>query len=281
MSDDTEDLVVKARLRAEIEGASDALRRRQQVVGPVRDIVKVLVSEISCTFSPLHGWKLVERPDDEMPDEEGYADFTTKELVFRRSVLVGAKSGHNRCRMTVAHEMGHVVLEHQHGRLRRMQEGNKEFKFGRKQESAEWQARYFAAVLLMPRDLVKECSTATELSSKCEVSLQAAEIRFDEVNVRGAAKQTPPDIKAGIDKLKALTRAEQMRPQQQTVLNAEQRMKLAWAIAPEYDGHDPREYRLVNGLYVIRYSRFGIDAAGGWRLRGDAIVPWDFDQGRV
>lgn len=218
---------------------------------------------------------LVERPDADMPDEEGYADFTTKEIVFRQSVLAGARRGHHRYRMTVAHEMGHVVLEHEHGRLRRMQHGNKEFKFGRKQESAEWQARYFAAVLLMPREVVKGCATASELSSKCEVSLQAAEIRFDEVNVRGAAKQTPLHILAEIQKLKASVSAGFARSPKQSVLPLEMQKKLCWELAPKHPEHDPDKFRVVEETYVVMISRFGMEMAGGWTIRDGEIVPWE------
>lgn len=275
MSDDTEDLVVKARLRTEIESSADALRRRQQTHGPIRDIVQLLISEIGCPFSPLHGWKLVERPDAEMPDEEAYADFSTRELAFRTSVLAGAERGVNRYRMTVAHEMGHVVLEHQHGRLRRMQDGNKEFKFGRRSESAEWQARYFAAALLMPRELVKASATIGAVASTCNVSIQAAEIRFDEINVRGKAKHTPEDIKADIKELRASVQQGDIRPTRSTVLPLEIQMKLSWELAPKHSDHDPDKFRVIDDRYVVMKSRFGWAMVGGWTIEGDKIVPWE------
>lgn len=275
MSDDTEDLVVKARLRADIESSADALRRRQQARGPIRDVVQLLISEINCTFSPLHGWKLVERPDAEMPDEEAYADFTTKELVFRASVLAGARRGLNRYRMTVAHEMGHVVLEHQHGRLRRMQDGNREVKFGRKTESAEWQARYFAAVLLMPRELVKDCPTVSAVSVTCGVSLQAAEIRFDEINVRGKAKQTPSDITAEIELLKVSVKQVDARPARTSVLPLDVQVKLCWELAPKHPEYDADKFRVLDDKYVIMSSRFGLAMVGGWTIESEKIVPWE------
>lgn len=279
MSDEFEDYIEKRRSREDVEAVTEALARRHGISGPVIKVVEVLRAEMRSSLSLLSGWDLVERPIAEMPRDEGRADFAQKVLEFREGVLENAERGVHRDRMSVAHEMGHVLLDHKHGGvMHRVQQGNKKLGFGRQEESAEWQARYFAAAFLMPRDIVRKCSNATEVSLQCRVSLQAAHIRFEEINVHGVAKQTPADIKADIEKFKALTRPERARAQQQTVLNAEQQMKLAWAIAPEYPGNDPREYRLISGLYVVRYSRFGVNAAGGWRLRGEEIVPWDIDQ---
>jgi hypothetical protein len=48
-------------------------------------------------------------------------------------------------------------------------------------ESAEWQARKFAAFFLLPEHIVRQFSSPRELSDCCHVSQQAAEIRFAEV----------------------------------------------------------------------------------------------------
>jgi Zn-dependent peptidase ImmA (M78 family) len=281
MSGKFEDFIVKRRSREEIERVAEALARRHGISGPVTKVVEVLRSETRSSFSLLSGWTIAELPIEQMPLDEGRADFTQKLLEFRQGVLSGAESGRHRDRMTVSHEMGHVLLDHKDGDvMHRVQQGNKKLGFGRQEESAEWQARYFASAFLMSRGIVEQCSNATEISLQCRVSLQAAQIRFDEIKVRGVAKSTPQEIQAEIDKLRQQVRSERNRPKQQTVLNAEQQRKLAWIIAPEYPGHDPNEYRLIDGVYVVRFSRFGLSVAGGWHLMGERIIPWDANQGR-
>jgi hypothetical protein len=48
-------------------------------------------------------------------------------------------------------------------------------------ESAEWQARKFGSLFLMPSHIVIDFTSAREIAECCRVSIQAAEIRFSEV----------------------------------------------------------------------------------------------------
>jgi Zn-dependent peptidase ImmA (M78 family) len=182
MPGDFEDYIVRRRSREEIEAVAEALARRHGLLGTVARIVEVLHAETSNVFSLLSGWSIVELSDVKMSGDEGRADFSRKVLEFRQGVLANAERGSHRDRMTVAHEMGHVLLDHKHGdTMHRVQQGNKKLGFGSQEVSAEWQAKYFAPAFLMPRDVVRKCSNANEVSLQCRVSLQAAQIRFDEV----------------------------------------------------------------------------------------------------
>lgn len=276
MSDDFEDYIVKRRSREEIEAIAEALARRHGISGPVTKIVEVLRAETLSAFSLLSGWRIVERSLVDMPRDEGRADFSQKMLEFREGVLENAESGRHRDKMTVAHELGHVLLDHKHGGImHRVQQGNSKLGFGRQAESAEWQATYFAAAFLMPRPIVRDCSNATEVSLRCRVSLQAAQIRFDEVNVRGVAKQTPPDIQAGIEQLKTSVRDSGTRPVRKTVLPPEVEQKLCWELAPKHPEHDAESFRVIDDKYVVMKSRFGRAMVGGWTIEAGKIVPWE------
>jgi Zn-dependent peptidase ImmA (M78 family) len=48
--------------------------------------------------------------------------------------------------------------------------------------SAEWQARKFASLFLLPTHVVLQFADISELVQCCKVSQQAAEIRFEEVS---------------------------------------------------------------------------------------------------
>jgi Zn-dependent peptidase ImmA (M78 family) len=65
-------------------------------------------------------------------------------------------------------------------------------------ESAEWQANKFASLFLMPLHIVREFTSASQLSESCRVSLQAAQIRFSEF---GSAKSLPECITQSIERL--------------------------------------------------------------------------------
>lgn len=70
----------------------------------------------------------------------------------------------SRIRFSLAHEIGHVILQHQ----------------ARKIDNYEMEANMFAARLLMPMVLIKELSLVTPeaISKVCGVSLQAATYRL-------------------------------------------------------------------------------------------------------
>jgi Zn-dependent peptidase ImmA (M78 family) len=91
--------------------------------------------------------------------------------------------------MTFAHEFGHLILHPGAAKLR--SESTRELlKRPKPFESAEWQARKFAAYFLLPDHIVRQFGTPRELTENCHVSFQAAEIRFQEV---GHIRRTIPE----------------------------------------------------------------------------------------
>lgn len=121
--------------------------------------------------------------EEQYSDLEAFSQTHTKDIFFPEK-LVEAVEDHDitRCRFTLAHEIGHVLLHN---------EENQDVVFNVEEHllvnSSEWQANYFAGSLLAPDEFVLQCKTHQELIDLCRVSWQASEVRF---------KQCSMDIKA-------------------------------------------------------------------------------------
>jgi Zn-dependent peptidase ImmA (M78 family) len=139
------------------------------------NVVRLLEIEVP-KLIPEFG--LVVRSDDEMADAEAYTEFNPPHIAVRGSVYYMAQREDGRSRMTFAHELGHLVMHPGAAKLRStVAEANNQVRYF---ESAEWQARKFAALFLVPDHIALEFDSANELATGCHVSAQAAQIRFNE-----------------------------------------------------------------------------------------------------
>lgn len=102
----------------------------------------------------------------------GAVDPLTGEFMIREDVYNGAAAGHPRHRFTIAHESGHALMHI--GTLNRLPMTSGRVEAFR---DPEWQANRFAAALLMPRHLVKTCTTVSEIMQRFGVSKECAELR--------------------------------------------------------------------------------------------------------
>lgn len=104
--------------------------------------------------------------------EEAYTDHAKKVVKIRVDVYEAALKGSARDLFTIAHEIGHLFLH---------REENLTFTRTMKRfpayKSAEWQANYFAAELLMPSHLIVGMSIE-EIVEYCGVSKKAASIQL-------------------------------------------------------------------------------------------------------
>lgn len=226
----------------------------------------------------LSGLQVIVRHDDDLVGDDARAFVEQRVIEVKKSVYDGARKGVPRDRMTIAHEIGHVVLDH-----RGEPKSRKPGAVGREKgispfRSAERQATVFAARFLMLGDQVKQCKSPAEVVARFNVSSEAARIRFEQVNDREAAKLIPPDLKAAIRKASKPAEKDPLSRWQSSTLAPEQQVRLAWETANELVGHDPKEFRCVDGLYAIRWSRRNMEAPGGWRLKSGKIIPWDAEQ---
>lgn len=165
----------------------------------VPDVIRILEIDLP---KYCRQFALVVRPDGEMGDAEAYTEINPPHIAVRASVYQLARAQNGRARMTFAHEFGHLVMHpsevanlRSEGVLQRAYEIPR-FK------SAEWQARKFASLFLMPTDIVRQFGTARDLSESCKVSLQAAEIRFQEVG-HIPPKPLPDCVLDALKKLKS------------------------------------------------------------------------------
>jgi Zn-dependent peptidase ImmA (M78 family) len=120
---------------------------------------------------------------------EGYTEFNPPQIAVSESVYKLARKFDGRARMTLAHELGHLVMHPGASKMRTV-DGNRTLAKVKPYQSAEWQARKFGAYFLLPTDIVMQFVTATDLAESCRVSFQAASIRFAEVG------HIPPDAPA-------------------------------------------------------------------------------------
>ena len=193
----THDLYVKGLSAKEIEGRALAWRDALGVGGQWSpDMIEVLEHRVPTLLKNLC-WQYMMMKS--MGDAEAYTQFTPPRIVLRESVYRAAAEYAPRSRMTLAHELGHLVLHSglakARGPAKIITDQIKPF------NSAEWQANKFAATFLMPEHLVRQFGSAEDLADGCRVSLRSANIRMREVNHLGK-KPIPDDVKLLIRELR-------------------------------------------------------------------------------
>src|SRR5256885_1515895 len=122
--------------------------------------------------------------DNEMGDDDGKTEFTPDSVVIsvKRSVHQNALWGDGRSRMTLAHELAHGVLHYGDPLYRASgAAGSTSLSRLRLEDSAEHQAKVFAAAFLIHDNFVEEMSTPEEVRLEFLVSFEAAKIAFERV----------------------------------------------------------------------------------------------------
>jgi Zn-dependent peptidase ImmA (M78 family) len=193
-----EDYIVPPRSTKKVEEI--ALAWRDALGAPndwAPDMIDLLENRLP-TFFP--SFALVVRPDHEMGDAEAFTEFNPPQIVVRESVYRAAARRDGRSRMTLAHELGHLVMHAGVQTNPRMTSGNQRAPTHKIYETAEWQAKKFASLFLMPTHVVRQFASADEVVAYCLVSQQAALIRFNEVD-RVSAKSLPECVEDAIVKL--------------------------------------------------------------------------------
>lgn len=115
---------------------------------------------------------------EKMGQNHGLTYPSKGKILIRTDVYEGACKDNGRDRFTIMHEIAHLLLHRNipASYARTTSEGHPCYM------DAEWQADTLAAEILMPVDIVLDCSCAQELSYRCGVSLQAAEIRMKKIH---------------------------------------------------------------------------------------------------
>jgi IrrE N-terminal-like domain len=108
-----------------------------------------------------------------MGPREGAVDPLTSEFMIREDVYDGAVLHQPRHRFTIMHEAGHAIM-HVGKTLNRVSPMQRRELF----RDPEWQADRFASAVLMPRNLIRNCRSEAEITSRFGVSGAAARARI-------------------------------------------------------------------------------------------------------
>lgn len=120
-------------------------------------------------------------PDLEMLEDEAAYDPEKNLLVIPERTFAAINRGDPRARYTIAHELGHMWL--QHPKLRHRNVSNRPIEKLSTFRRDEAQANRFAAAFLVPQHLVEDPLNATseQIADKFQVSLECASIRKPEL----------------------------------------------------------------------------------------------------
>lgn len=132
---------------------------------PVMEFLEVVLCGPNSPWG--YDWEIVE--DDPSMTNHADTDPVNKIIRIREDVYRGACYGRGRDRMTIGHEIGHVLLQHDQFRLARVDPSIEIRTFN----DPEWQASAFAGELLIPCHLMRG-KEINEIMTQCGVSLDAA-----------------------------------------------------------------------------------------------------------
>ena len=131
---------------------------------------------------------------------EAYTEFDPPRITATTDVYNGAVIFDGRSRMTLAHELGHLVLHKKAVPLNRAPSQYQALKKLPSYCSAEWQANTFASYFLLPEAVIRDYDSVEDVVTFCNVSRSAATVRFKKLEGKHG-KRVHPDV---LDALKVL-----------------------------------------------------------------------------
>lgn len=164
------DYFVKSRSMREIRNVVNFIKKEfgfyNNLKFPVIDFFEKILPEI------FEDYRFIYVEDDELEGMEAYTDHYSKLVKIKISVYENALKGKSKDLFTIAHEIGHLFLHDEEARI--FARTNERFS---SYKSAEWQANYFAAELLMGSHLILDMSIE-EIVKACNVSKKSALIQL-------------------------------------------------------------------------------------------------------
>ncbi len=145
--------------------------------------------------------------DAELVNVDGKTEFAKGVVIItvKRSVRDEAEMGVGRARMTLAHELAHAVLHHGTPMFRLIgAAGSTGLAKEAAYESAEHQAKIFAAAFLIHDEDAAQLKTAEEISIEFGVSIQAAEICFERLLKKAERARSAERVRKMADEAKAV-----------------------------------------------------------------------------
>lgn len=160
--------------RKDIRRFANQVRRRFHL-DPTKAVdVLWLLEEVFPTIFAGVDFHIDVLPKEEMGDMHGFTTINNNTIYIREDVYNNAARGKGRDRMTIAHEIGHYLMHDgiMVG-LARRSDGESIVRY----RDPEWQAKVFAAELLMPAEQIRHM-TVQEIVNTYGVSAQAAEFQL-------------------------------------------------------------------------------------------------------
>lgn len=178
------------------------------------DICECLTKDEIWTVYGVRRLVLEIKPDKEMGEDDAVTTYTAGiiTITVARSCWDGAKRGQVRHRQTLAHELGHAVQGHAEMRadapMARRQgaagkyiapkdrpSGYRSAEGLPAPKSAEHQAKVFAPAFLINDQIAEMLSSANEIALAFGISLQSAEIYFEQLTKRRNRKKSAQRVR--------------------------------------------------------------------------------------
>lgn len=170
------DYVCPPKTADELEALASSVRAKFQFIRPPIPIIDILEFGYEHTEREI---QIEVCQTSEMINIEGATSGEQSVIKLREDVYVRAWEADQRSRFTVAHELGHFLLQKNTKGLKRVR-GRHPIDL----ESAEWQADYFAAAMLMPRHNFPKTANVAKIRGIYNVSYRAALRRKHELSSR-------------------------------------------------------------------------------------------------
>lgn len=159
---------VPPRSRKELRQIADNVRTIFSVKTPYLDIARLVDVDLQNAW-PEYIFEVCD--EDELGDMHGSTFPDAGNIRIRLDVYEGAIAGKGRDRLTIAHELGHLILHANLGMARRLTDQTTLPAY----KSSEWQANAFAAELLVSAqyaDAVEGEEAAAEIFGVSEVAAE-------------------------------------------------------------------------------------------------------------
>ena len=169
-------MLVPFRSEASINNLANNLRKALGFTELQKIDFMTLITKLKVRYDTIDYRRV---PDEEMNGIEAQWDSDKKLIYISESVFCSANRGEPRALMTIAHEVGHMILGHK-GRLNRGPISERDLGFG-STGRAEFQAKIFASALLVPLHPKVIQMTEDQIENEFGVSKQAASIRAEQL----------------------------------------------------------------------------------------------------
>jgi hypothetical protein len=192
------------RSRENIKAIAIRLRNKLSLDGQERFDAKAVLEAMKSSFPDFD---YQETSDNELPDADGRYDPPNHTIFFPARVYRRLDKSEGRLNFSVAHELGHYILNHQERRFRRADKWAYERATPRVQQE-EREADHFAAYFLAPDHLCATCRTVEDFIGRFGFTRPAAEIRKEEYEsdlrrARGQERPLTPKVIDLLDHLRS------------------------------------------------------------------------------